>query len=628
MIRTFRPNFLPWLALGAILLLSGGLMINSSRGDAAIMDELAHIPAGYSYVRYLDYRLNPEHPPLVKALAGIPLLFGTFNFPLNHSSWTSDLNGQWDSGRQFLYHSGNNADTILFLARLGPIFLTLATAFLIYWWSKELIGRWWGLVPALLFALSPNILAHGHYVTTDIAATFGALFAVYFYVKFLEQPTARRAAYAGAAFGVAQLLKFSMVLLAPHFALIAVLWFVKTCASLHRDPATSSRQQRIFLLLRDMAIYSAIFAAVATFTIYAVYLLLTWNYPIARQYSDTKAQLHAIRYRQAADAVVWMSGNRIFRPMAQYLLGVFMVAVRAAGGNTNYFLGSVTNVGTPYYFPLVFLMKESIPSLLILAGSIIVALVTTLSNLRRGISYAFKQASEYLELHFAEFSMLAFVAIYWISSIRSPLNIGVRHIIPTLPFVYIVAAGTLRNWFFFTPDGVTTHPFGRYINMARALISLSIKYAFLAALLIIFITESIHTSPYFLSYFNRLFGGVANGYEYVTDSNYDWGQDMKRLTIWADANVAPGETIAVDYFGGGDAQYYLGSRAINWRAARGNPKEEGIRWLALSVNTLQSSIHPTTHGFVRNPADEYSWLENPYKPYAKAGTSIFIYKMF
>ena len=39
------------------------LMLNASFGDSAIMDELAHIPAGYGYVKYFDYRPNPEHPP-------------------------------------------------------------------------------------------------------------------------------------------------------------------------------------------------------------------------------------------------------------------------------------------------------------------------------------------------------------------------------------------------------------------------------------------------------------------------------------------------------------------------------------------------------------------------------------
>src|SRR3989338_6898874 len=87
------------------------LMIASAWNDTAIMDELAHIPAGYSYVTQFDMRLNPEHPPLIKDLAGFPLLFiDNINFPSEIKDWKSEINGQWGFGNFFLFHSGNPAD--------------------------------------------------------------------------------------------------------------------------------------------------------------------------------------------------------------------------------------------------------------------------------------------------------------------------------------------------------------------------------------------------------------------------------------------------------------------------------------------------------------------------------------
>ncbi|MGC9610939.1 MAG: hypothetical protein ABSE68_01845, partial [Minisyncoccia bacterium] len=141
-------SFLPVAALALIIAASGVLMFNVSRQEPAIMDELAHIPAGYSYAKYLDYRLNPEHPPLLKALSGLPLTFLNLNFPLNNENWTTKLNAQWDMGSLFLYHSGNNADQIVETARIFPIILTLLTILLIYFWSREFLGRWWALLPA------------------------------------------------------------------------------------------------------------------------------------------------------------------------------------------------------------------------------------------------------------------------------------------------------------------------------------------------------------------------------------------------------------------------------------------------------------------------------------------------
>ncbi|PIZ69277.1 MAG: hypothetical protein COY10_01730, partial [Candidatus Portnoybacteria bacterium CG_4_10_14_0_2_um_filter_43_36] len=70
-------------------------------GDSTTMDELAHIPAGYSYIVQKDMRLNPEHPPLLKDLAGLAVLIGSkitgtkINFPDQDASWQKNINAQW-----------------------------------------------------------------------------------------------------------------------------------------------------------------------------------------------------------------------------------------------------------------------------------------------------------------------------------------------------------------------------------------------------------------------------------------------------------------------------------------------------------------------------------------------------
>ena len=58
-----------------LLTLFGLLTITSMWDDNANYDERIHLPAGYSYITRQDMRLNPEHPPLVKDLAALPLLF-------------------------------------------------------------------------------------------------------------------------------------------------------------------------------------------------------------------------------------------------------------------------------------------------------------------------------------------------------------------------------------------------------------------------------------------------------------------------------------------------------------------------------------------------------------------------
>ena len=151
-----------------------------------------------------------------------------------------------------------------------------------------------------------------------------------------------------------------------------------------------------------------------------------------------------------------------------------------------------------------------------------------------------------------------------------------------------------------------------------------IKVGFVSVLTLWFLADVALAYPYYLSYYNE-FVGTKNGWKYITDSNYDWGQDLKRLETYVETNNI--DKIAVDYFGAGNPQYYMQGIAENWNSAKGNPLESNIEWLAVSVNQLQGAVSPNTGTFYRAPEDEYQWLKNPHDPYAVAGTSIFIYKL-
>ena len=127
----------------AILLLMGMffLMVFSSLGDSATFDEVAHIGAGYSYLTEKDSRLNPEHPPLIKDLSALPLLFfppsahsgrGGLNFSVNQPFWNlENVNDrQWLAGNSLLYESGNDVDKILLFSRLPIMVLAAILGFI------------------------------------------------------------------------------------------------------------------------------------------------------------------------------------------------------------------------------------------------------------------------------------------------------------------------------------------------------------------------------------------------------------------------------------------------------------------------------------------------------------------
>lgn len=636
------------VAVGALVLIciaSFSLMFWASRTDSAIDDELAHIPAGYGYVHELDYRLNPEHPPLIKALAMLPVLFMNPAYPTQTAAWQTEVNGQWDMGYQFLYNAGNDATAIIRTARIMPILITILLIILVYIVAAWMIGDLWALLPTFLFAFDPNVLAHGHYVTTDVGAAFGFVFATYFFLKFTENRSIKYLWCAGLSFGVAQLTKFSTPLLVPLFIFLAlVLWL--------RD------RDSLWKWVWQVAVIFVIGYAVI---VYPVYTLFTAHYPTARQVSDTTAILNSFAtgptlagqmckpVRCIADADIWMAGHRLTQPIAQYELGILMVLQRADGGNTIYFLGRVVSSGGWIYFPVLYLLKEPIPTLIIVLLALALGLWWGIKKLRQSGLGA--SVHDMLTRHFREFAFVSLIVLYWGYSMHSTLNIGVRHLMPTIPFIFLLAAVAWKSWItkISMPmmggtngmNGVNgelslASMMDSFRTTARSIAAAVVKYIFLLLLLCWLLLETLFVAPYFLSYFNEFGGGVWNGYHYVTDSNYDWGQDMLRLQSFVNAHPEINK-IAVDYFGGSNAHYYLGDKEVDWSSAQGDPTAQGIHWIAISVNTLELATQPLASDEQRNASDSYAWLTalrppapgmgNVPPPDYRAGTSIFIYHL-
>lgn len=618
-------NHIPKAILSLVIVSAFLLMLGPAKQDSAVMDELAHIPAGYSYVKFLDYRLNPEHPPLVKALSAVPLLFQDLNFPTSGDAWQNQANAQWEIGKEFLYNSGNNADKIIFYSRLVPMLLLLILIGFTYFWANELMGKWWALLPAILIAFSPNFLAHGHYVATDIGATLGILVASYYFLKAIYDPSRNNIVIAGITFGLAQLLKFSALLLIPFFILIVAILLIEKIIKEIKSPVVGNKLKKVFRFFYvDFGRLILVFI-IGGILIYSVYGLFTLNYPAEKQYSDTLSIAQSLDSNFITESVLAMSQNAALRPLSEYFLGALMVVKRSSEGSTNYFLGEVSDQGSPLYFPIIFLMKESLPALIIIFTAFILGLWGILKTVARGRKNIKNKFFEYFTTNFSELSMMIFIAGYWLYSINSNLNIGFRHIMPALPFIYILSAQAVKKLFYVAPQAISDSLAQRFMNAMHKILNLGTKYIILFGLLIWLITATVFASPYYLSRFNEFFGGTFNGYKYATDSNFDWGQDLKRLKEFADAENI--DKIAVDYFGGGNAKYYLGDIVEDWNSAMGDPIENNIKWLAVSNHTLQNAISKKADGFERNPQDEYLWLPDPLSADCKAGTSIFVYKL-
>lgn len=606
-------NFQIKLIVVAVMAISLTLSIASLWGDSIIVDEVPHIGAGYSYLVKRDMRLNPEHPPLAKDLAALPLLFLKLKQTAFKSEfWQTDINGQWNFGRQLIFGSGNNADLIAHAAKITMVVFFVLAAILIYKWAKLLYGNAGGLIALTLFAFSPTVIAHSRFVTTDVPALFGVLLATYCLIQHFKTSTRKSLFIAGLAFGVALLLKFSTFLLVPYFLLLAMAYGL---INIHNKFRAAG--QMVWCAIK-------IFVIGFVLVVWPVYYFHTVGYPPERQYRDTQSLLSSYGNRKFADPVVWASNKPILRAVAHYGLGLLMVNQRAIGGNTTYFLGEVSRFGWQHYFPIVYFLKES----LAWWTMVLIAVLYAAWQWKYPIKEWVNRGYHWVRKNFDEFAMLLWLIIYWGLSIYSTLNIGVRHLLPVYPFAIILVSGQLAKIVSRHRNSGKTYS-AEVVNIKNGSERTPKFYILIFTLCILlgwYILETIRVYPYFLTYFNQIAGGPAGGHRYVVDSNLDWGQDLKRFSDWVKENNV--SKIELDYFGWADPYYYLRDRYIwtnstKYRDANDfKARNQSDGWLAVSATFLMGSQGPYD-----DPKDpNYLWL-NSYRPVTVIGNSIFVYRI-
>jgi hypothetical protein len=594
--------------------------------DSAIFDEDAHIPAGYSYVKYHDMRLNPEHPPLIKDLAGLPLFFMShLKFDITKDFWAKDVNGQWDAGHDLLWKEGNNADKIIFWSRLPMVLLSLIFGLFIFKWVKEIAGTVAGLFALTIYAFDPNILGHNHFVTTDLGIAAFMTFSFYYFLRFIKHPSWKHAIIGGIFLGLVQLAKFSSIMLFPIFGLALILYpLIKKI-----EPSDWKNK------LKTVGEYLG--KGIAAFT---VSIILVWGVYFINIYNMPKEKLaETIEYYFPYDdpspkavltnkVLLVLNKSEATKPLSEYFLGIAMVFKRVEGGNGAYFMGQVSGKAFPAYFPTVFLIKEPLPNLFFMISALVLSLAAFIkfvsSATRRPLKNVWESIIHYLRVNITSVSLGAFIVLYAYISITGNLNIGFRHLFPILPFVYILTAKVIFDLW-------------RKLHSRQSELIFGIA---LSALLLFLVSDTVTAYPAYMSYFNQTAGGPKNGYRYVTDSNADWGQDLKRLKSWVNeynnCSIQPErkvlckgipeeitkkengiKKIHLNYFGGVDIKYYFGDQAIDWWDSR-RPLEPG--WYAISTNYLMGSIYDKE----KKDAESYRWIQN-IKPVTQVGTSIFVY---
>ncbi len=530
-----------FLAIGGFLLLFAvqGLFIIVTSSQT--VDEAAHLAAGYSYLVTGDFRLDSEHPPLIKTLQALPL-FLLHRMPFNPEPELWAEKDAFPIGYNWLYNATLPADQILFLGRVPNLLLGVILVALIGLWSYRLWGVRAASLAVALGALEPTLVAHSSLVTTDTGVTLFIFLTVYLLWEYGNRPSWWLLSATGIAFGFALASKFSGLLLVPIMCAI-ITAAILTGAGTYILP---SRKNPIGFRRRTIEAAALLLSilAVGFFTLSLVYGFKGFT--------------------------AWISGLQLFWSITEE-------------GRPSFFLGQYSREGWWHYFIVSFIIKTPIGTLLLIAASLLLYCAPTAPNRREPI-----------------FLLLPPLVIFALTT-QHKVSIGVRYILPVYPFLLVFASRLAT------------------VELSRRWLAV----AFVGAVVLFTGVSVLRIAPHQLAYFNEFVGGPSQGYRYLSDSNLDWGQDLKRLKAYmAKENL---EIVFLSYFGAAPPSYYgiryqyvPGTWLWKWPPPSDKVPDTARKILAISVYNLQDVASP------EDPLFRWLWTR---QPVAKIGYSIFVYDL-
>ncbi len=452
------------LLAAACLLFFFYLALTTVLAKAPTTDEPEHLVRAFALSQTGDLSTQYEHTPLSHRLIG-SLLFTESDLPEVRHLPLWETGDRLRIAAQFMWDSGLDVERILFLTRLPIVWLALLLGAMIGSWALSWHGKMAMLVTLVLFAASPNLIAHAALATTDLATAATYFAAIYAWWRYWQQRRKKWWLVTAVFLGLALSTKLTAVLLLPVMLFLALLYIGRG-----RDFWRP--------LLAWLALLPPAFLVLWLF--YGLELGTVSNWPITL-------------------------------PVPTYVRSWLSVLSHLDSGHQSFFLGDLSKEGWWAYFPITFLIKTPIVTLLLL-------LIALLVVLRRR------------ELWRTALFLLIPVGALFAAAVASNLNIGYRHILPVLPFLLVFASTAvifLRRW-----------------RLTQILLGLGLIWV---------ISSGLRQNPHHLAYFNELVGGTAQGYRYLGDSNLDWGQDLNLLVQTMDEQRG---TWRVSYYGLNDPAYY------------------------------------------------------------------------
>jgi tetratricopeptide (TPR) repeat protein len=546
----FEKRTHPLLIVGGVVALLAILwlqLIFSVRRESISWDETDHTWAGYMSWKAHDFGINPEHPPLVKGVAAIPILGMDLQNPVDRHR-TFKVETVTDGVE---WNARNIDKDILTRMRLAASVFALMLGLVIFCAAREIFGTAAGFIALTLVAFDPNILAHGAFVTTDTAVSALILATVYAFYRYLKYPSAARLVQVCICAGFALGAKHTGLLALFMIGILAVIELIWPM----RDSDATARSRQAAADAGTQApkplTFGRMFPSLAIITAAAV--LILWSFygfrysmrPAGVPMEPTFAtEVSHVSHPALREVLTLVAKSRLLPE--SYLYGIADIS----GVNdfyTSFLMGTIYPHGTHTYFLWVLIIKSTIPFLILLVC---------------GLAFAFRQK---LGVTRREILFLTVPPVFYLMiAMASQMNIGVRHILPMYAFLYVLAAGAaIHIW--------------RKGNAWAAIMCVLLAWQAIG---------SIRLYPDYMAYANEAWGNSNKTGLYLSDSNVDWGQQLIDVKKYLDAH-----NIKDCYF------VYFANGAVDPHSydipCKFLPTVESLWWLNIPLNTP-----PVLHGTV------------------------------
>ncbi|MBV8552678.1 MAG: glycosyltransferase family 39 protein [Acidobacteriaceae bacterium] len=517
------------------------LSLGSTMRQSPTFDEVAHIGAGLSSVQRFDLRMNPEHPPLSKALSGIAMALGGTHADYSGPAWTLSKDffpaflGEWSFGHWVINRWNERVRTV-FLARLPMLLLTLVLGWVVFAFADRLGGTIAGLLCLAVYVSAPVFITFGPLVLTDIPIALCSVLSIWALGNLWRDPSRRHQWLFAASLAAAFLSKYS--------AGILLIGLLVSAVSMRWVPGIANRDKS-WRKPRLRAMWHSIL--LTALLVYGFYLIFSWNQP------TTLLE----RIGSGAPALLL---RRLLLPPATVFAGAAWVLFGFT--RTSFLLGHTYPHGIWFYYPAAFVLKSQLSYLALL----LIALVLLLRRRVKTDKEKPVVAPEW-QIHWRVLwvTLVVFVCVCMLSRFA----ISIRHFSVPMTLLILLLA-----------------PLPRLLHELRStsVFAWRATSAVVGLLVLGGLLNAARTYPYYLPYLNALRMGQP-AYRLLSDSNVDWNQSLYEVEQFVRRNNL--SEIALDSYALSDDTPIVPQSYV-WDCQTPTAKELG-RWVIVSANELLDS---------------------------------------